>query len=255
MILLLSSSKRLDFSINTNFSFSSSQPDFLDKSHELIENLRILSPKDHSNLLNLSPKLLQQNIEWIVSWHLPFGMKNAKPALFAFSGDVFLKLNARNLSNSDLKFANDHIRIISGLYGLLKPFDLIMPYRLEMGTHLKTRKGTNLYDFWGETLVNALNDLLMIRKPGILINLTSYEYFKAIHPGQIKGRIVTPVFKDFKNGQYKVLALYAKYARGLMTRFILQNQVTQPEDLKLFDKEGYAWDANLSSKNEFVFTR
>ena len=254
MIILLSPAKRLDFNttsaINTH-----TQPQMADQSKELIKKLRTLSLKRISDLMDLSPELTQLNFERYHNWHWPFSLENAKQTILAFQGDVYKKLDAQSLNEKEMTFAQEHLRILSGLYGVLRPLDLIQAYRLEMGTKLQTSQGKNLYEYWGDSLTENINNILETQNTKVLINLASNEYFKAVKPKNIDVPIITPVFKDFKNGRYKVLSIYAKYARGLMTRFIIKNKIDKPEKLKLFDAEGYAFDSNLSSEMEWVFTR
>lgn len=254
MIIILSPAKRLDFN-KTLATSTHTQPQMADQSKELIKKLRTLSLKKISGLMDLSPELTQLNFERYHNWLWPFNLENAKQTILAFQGDVYKKLDAQSLNEKDLTFAQEHLRILSGLYGVLRPLDLIQAYRLEMGTKLQTSRGKNLYEFWGNTLTENINSILETQSTKVLINLASNEYFKAIKPKNILAPIITPVFKDFKNGQYKVLSLYAKYARGLMTRFIIKNKIDKPEKLKLFDAEGYAFDSNLSNEKEWVFTR
>ncbi len=254
MIILLSPAKRLDFN-KTSAVKTHTQPQMADQSKELIKKLRTLSLKKISDLMDLSPELTQLNFERYHNWHWPFSLGNAKQTILAFQGDVYKKLDAQSLNKKELVFTQEHIRILSGLYGVLRPLDLIQAYRLEMGTKLQTFQGKNLYEFWGNTLTENINSILETQSSKVLINLASNEYFKAIKPKNIDAPIITPVFKDFKNGQYKVLSLYAKYARGLMTRFIIKNKIYKAEKLKLFDADGYAFDSNLSNEREWVFTR
>ena len=254
MIILLSPAKRLDFN-TTSAIRTHTQPQMVDQSKELIKKLRTLSLKKISGLMDLSPELTQLNFERYLNWHLPFSLENAKQTILAFQGDVYKKLDAQSLNEKELAFAQEHLRILSGLYGVLRPLDLIQAYRLEMGTKLQTFQGKNLYEYWGDSLTENINSILETQSTKVLINLASNEYFKAIKPKNNDVPIISPVFKDFKNGRYKVLSLYAKYARGLMTRFIIKNKIDKPEKLKLFDAEGYAFDANLSSEKEWVFTR
>ena len=254
MLTIISPAKRLELEKSPQ-EYKSTIPDFLDQSKKLIQKLRSLSQKKISELMDLSPDLVRLNIERYARWHLPFTEDNAMQAIQTFQGDVYKKLDARSLSEADINFAQEHLRILSGLYGILRPLDLIQPYRLEMGTKLVYRQKKNLYEFWGNLLSDHVNKLLESQKSKFLINLASNEYFKSIKPKQINAPIITPVFKDFKNGQYKILFLYAKYARGLMTRFIIRNKIDSPEELKLFDKEGYTYDPNISSESEWVFTR
>ncbi len=254
MLTIISPAKRLELE-NLPPVYNYTIPDFLEQSEKLIKKLRTLSQKKIAKMMDLSDDLVRLNIERYAGWHLPFSGKNAFQTIHTFQGDVYRKLDAESLINSDLDFAQEHLRILSGLYGILRPLDLIQPYRLEMGTKLAYRQKKNLYEFWGNTISDYINELLEKQELKILINLASNEYFKSVKPRQIKAPIITPVFKDFKNGQYKVLFLYAKYARGLMTRFIIENRINTPEELKLFDKEGYSYDVNLSTNTEWVFTR
>jgi len=254
MITLLSPAKRLDFE-PVPITKKYTQPQMLDKSKLLIKKLQTFSRKKIAELMDLSPELTALNFERYHSWNLPFSQKNAKQAILAFQGDVYRKLKAQTLNEKELDFAQEHLRILSGLYGILRPLDLIQPYRLEMGTKMDVSGNKNLYEFWGRKLAENLLKEMEKQNTKVLINLASNEYFKAIKPKNINIPIITPIFKDFKNGQYKVLFLYAKYARGLMTRFIIKNKIDKPEKLKLFDSEGYAFDSNLSTEKEWVFTR
>ena len=175
--------------------------------------------------------------------------------MLAFNGDVYSGLGATDFTDKDLKFAQQHLRILSGLYGLLRPMDLMQPYRLEMGTRFNNHRGKDLYQFWGSTITEALNQQLTALKTDVLVNLASNEYFKSVKREELKGRVVTPVFKDWKNGQYKIISFYAKKARGLMGRYAILERLTHVDQLKQFDLEGYSYAADLSSVNEWVFTR
>jgi len=205
--------------------------------------------------MGISPKLAQLNFERFINWQLPFSTDNAKQALLAFKGDVYTGLDAYSLNEDELQTAQNDLRILSGLYGVLKPLDLIQAYRLEMGKKLQTKKGNNLYEFWGDKITKEINKSLIAKNDKYLINLASNEYFKAVVKKKVKAEIITPVFKDFKNGQYKVISFFAKKARGLMTRFIIQNKITDPEHLKAFNSEGYNFNPQLSKNTELVFTR
>ena len=205
--------------------------------------------------MGISPKLSQLNFERFVNWQLPFNMENAKQAILAFTGDVYTGIDASTLNETELQTAQTDLRILSGLYGVLKPLDLIQAYRLEMGKKLQTPKGKNLYEFWGDKITNEINKTLKEKEDKYLINLASNEYFKSVNKKEVKAEIITPVFKDLKNGQYKVISFFAKKARGLMTRFIIQNQITDPEYLKAFNSDGYVFNPHLSKNQELVFTR
>jgi cytoplasmic iron level regulating protein YaaA (DUF328/UPF0246 family) len=189
------------------------------------------------------------------AWNRPFTPKNSKQAILAFKGDVYTGLDAETMTTAELDFAQDHLRILSGLYGVLHPLDLMQPYRLEMGTQFKNPRGKNLYEFWGDKITQALNLDLKKQKDSILINLASNEYFQSIHTKNLEARIITPVFKDEKNGIYKIISFYAKKARGMMSRYIIRNKLTNPEAIKKFDAAGYQFDAKSSNHDEWVFTR
>ena len=251
MLILISPSKTLDFSRNF-ITPENTMPDFLTEAEELITELRKYSTSRLSKLMNVSTKLAQLNYDRYQYWTLPFNSENSRQALLAFKGDVYDGLNAETFTESDFIFAQDHLRILSGLYGILKPLDLMQPYRLEMGTPLKTRKWKDLYDFWGSKITDKINECI---KEDILINLASNEYFKAVKKKNIQARIITPIFKDYKNGSYKFMSLYGKKARGLMASFIIRNKLIDTEQLKLFDMDGYYFNDEMSSTNEWVFTR
>jgi len=253
MLLVISPAKTLDFespSVTQQFS----QPGYLDQSILLIEQLKTFSTAEIASLMKLSDKLAGLNLARYQTWQLPFDMQNAKQAVLAFKGDVYTGLDADTLEQQDFEFAQSHLRILSGLYGVLKPLDLIQPYRLEMGTKLTNVRGKDLYAFWGEQLKLAIeNDPALA--DGILINLASNEYFKALHAKQLQARIITPIFKDWKNGQYKIISFYAKKARGLMSRFIIDNKIDNAEQIKAFDREGYRFSAEQSKGDDWVFIR
>ncbi|MDE5420665.1 peroxide stress protein YaaA [Ancylomarina sp. DW003] len=254
MLILISPAKSLDFetkSTTKNFSEAS----FLKDSQTLIKKLRKLSTDEIADFMGISPKLAQLNFERFLSWQLPFNLDNAKQAVLAFKGDVYTGLDAYSLSEKELQTAQMDLRILSGLYGVLRPLDLIQAYRLEMGKKLQTKKGDNLYEFWGDKITKEINKTLKEKDGKFLINLASNEYFKSVNKKKIKAEVITPVFKDLKNGQYKVISFFAKKARGLMTRFIIQNEITDPEHLKAFDSDGYIFNPQLSKNTELVFTR
>jgi len=252
MKIILSPAKSLDFETEAPTSLYTN-PEFLEHSTKLNKKLKTLSRKKLSELMKISDDLAALNYDRNQSWEPPFTPKNAKQAVYSFTGQAYQGLDANTIPEDKIPALQDKLRILSGLYGLLKPLDLMQPYRLEMGTKLKVGKTENLYKFWGDTLANALNEEL--EDGELLINLASSEYFKALPKKTLKTEMITPVFKDFKNGAYKVIMTYAKKARGLMTRYIIENDVETLEELKGFNVEGYAFSEELSKDNELVFTR
>ena len=258
MIFVISPAKALDFdSPSSTERFS--QPDFLDDAEQLIGIMRRLSPAEVAKLMSLSDPLATLNVARYESWSRPFDTTNAKQAVLAFNGDVYEGLDAGSLNEEDLDWAQAHLRILSGLYGLLRPLDLMQAYRLEMGTRLDNPAGKNLYAYWGERLTEALNILLGAEreagKPPILVNLASDEYFKSVKPAKLEGRIITPVFEDWKGGAYKIISFYAKRARGLMSRYAITNRVEDVEALKGFDLENYSFAPQASGEDRLVFRR
>lgn len=272
MLIVLSPAKNLDYeSPLTTERYS--QPDMLDSAEELIEALRELAPQDISSLMSISDKLGVLNYDRYQQWSRPFSTDNARPAVLAFNGDVYTGLEADTMSDDDLQFAQEHLRILSGLYGLLRPLDLMQPYRLEMGTRFANSKGKNLYEFWGNRITEAINDHMdsigsvdSIEsvdstesvdsiESAVLINLASNEYFKSVKPKQLNAEVITPVFKDAKNGQYKVISFFAKKARGKMASYIIRNRITDAEAIKAFDLDGYYFDEASSEPNKPVFLR
>jgi len=254
MLIVISPAKTLDFE-TAPITSSHTFPRFVDQSQQLIDTLKKLSVQDIAELMKLSDKLASLNVARYESWQSEFTFENAKQAILAFKGDVYTGLDAESLSEEDLQFAQDHLRILSGLYGVLKPLDLMQPYRLEMGTKLSNGRGKNLYEFWGTTLCDDLNQTLASNDTPVLVNLASNEYYKAAKEKNIQGRIITPAFKDWKNGQYKMISFYAKKARGLMTRYIIQNKIKDPEQLKAFDLEGYRFAESMSEGDNWTFIR
>ena len=232
-----------------------SYPNFLDKSQELINELRKLHPTDIAALMSVSPALAELNFERFQQWHLPFTVDNARQALFAFNGDVYDGLDARNLSSSQLAFLDQRLRILSGLYGVLKPFDLMQPYRLEMGSKLRVGDAKNLYQFWGEQITGYFNEEFADERIPVLVNLASEEYFKSIHAEKLQARVVTPVFLEAKGDKPRVVAFMAKRARGMMVRFLAEQQVEDVEDIKTFDYGGYSFSSSLSSGDRWAFVR
>lgn len=254
MLTVLSPAKTLDFD-NPAPTRRSTQPRFLAQSAALIEDARELSPEDIRELMGVSENIAELNFRRFHNWATPFDRENAKQALFAFRGDVYTGLDADSLDSDDIAFAQQHLRILSGLYGLLRPLDLMQPYRLEMGLKFSNRGGPNLYAFWGGSLTRSLNSELGRSGSQVLVNLASNEYFRALQPKDLNADLVTPVFKDLKNGKYKVISFYAKKARGQMARFIVRERLDDPRDLFDFAVGGYRYNAELSSANEPVFTR
>lgn len=254
MLLVISPAKTLDFE-NPAHTKIHSEADFLKESSQLIGELRQLKIDDISTMMGISSKLAQLNFERFHQWQTPFTPENSKQALLAFKGEVYTGIDAASFSEEDFIQAQDHLRILSGLYGVLQPLDLIQAYRLEMGRKLSTRKGETLYQFWGDKITTSINKDLAKNGSKYLINLASYEYFKSINKKKLKAEIITPTFKDLKGDTYKTISFYAKKARGLMTRFIIQNKISDPEELKAFNLEGYNYNPSLSKENIPVFTR
>lgn len=254
MLLVVSPAKNLDYESDlatTEFS----QPTLLEHSQLLIDECIKLSPADIAGLMKISDKLAGLNAARFGEWQTPFTPDNARQAVLAFNGDVYTGLDAASFSDKDFAFAQQHMRILSGLYGLLKPLDLMQAYRLEMGTKLANSRGTNLYQFWGSLITDALNEVLAEQQDQVLVNLASNEYFKSVKKKELNADIITPSFKDWKNGQYKMISFFAKKARGLMARYIIQNQITDVEQIKGFDLDGYEFNAELTKGNDWVFTR
>ncbi len=254
MMIVISPAKTLDFETPPGTQ-EYTQPGFLDDSTQLIETLRKLEPDQVGALMSISSKLAILNSNRYFSWKRPFTLDNAKQAIFAFKGDVYTGLDAETMTAAELTFAQRHLRMLSGLYGVLRPLDLMQPYRLEMGTQLKNSRGNNLYEFWGDKITLALNQDLANQNDNILINLASNEYFQSIQPSKLNARIITPVFKDQKNGVYKIISFFAKKARGMMSRYIIRNKLTEPDVIKNFDVAGYRFSKVDSSRDEWIFTR
>ena len=254
MLILISPAKTLDFDTPATTA-TATQPELLAEAEGLIGQLRQLAPAQIASLMKLSDKLAALNAARYGQWATPFTVANAKQALLAFKGDVYTGLAADSLSEADLAFAQRHVRILSGLYGVLRPLDLMQPYRLEMGTKLANPRGKDLYAFWGGTLTERVNQLLQTEGYDTLVNLASHEYFRSIQPRALQARLITPVFKDQKNGQYKIISFYAKKARGLMSRYAIDRRIEDAEQLKGFDAEGYYFAPRHSSEREWVFLR
>ena len=249
MLAIISPSKTQDFSECNIDIFSQTRQ--LESSNELIGILKSKSKSQISKLMSLSEKLSELNFDRFQKFKLPFTLDNAKQAILAFKGDVYNGINAPDLSSEDLEFAQSKVRMLSGLYGVVRPLDLIQPYRLEMGTNLSNLKGPNLYDYWGSEISNVLNE----DEPDLIINLASNEYFKAIDKNTLKANILDIVFKEKKGETYKIIGIYAKRARGLMVNYIIRNRLENPEALKNFSDEGYRFDKDLSSDSSWVYLR
>ena len=254
MLIILSPTKTIDMSV-TPITDYYSIPEHLSKVQTLINQLKSKSVNELSTLMKISPRLAQLNFERFQQWQTPFNLDNALQAVFAFKGEVFHGLDVESLQQDDLLFAQNHLVILSGLYGTLRALDLIQPYRLEMGTKAAFGGKKNLYDYWKESITQSLRTALDKQNDNLLINLASNEYFKSVDARKLGADIITPVFKENKNGSYKIVTVYAKKARGMMTKFIIQNQISNPENLKLYDADGYYFNEALSSADIFVFTR
>jgi len=254
MLMVLSPAKTLDYEspLTTD---AHTVPDFIPRSAELITVLRDKSPAEIGHLMQISDPLAQLNIARYASWTKKFSFDNARQAVLAFNGDVYEGLDARSLNEKQLSWAQDHLRILSGLYGLLRPLDLMQPYRLEMGTRLQTKRGKDLYAFWGDELTGKLSETLISLKSKALVNLASEDYFKSVRPAELTVPVITPVFEDWKGGKYKIISFHAKRARGLMARYAIEKKITAPEKLQAFDAEGYAFAPAASDDTRWVFRR
>lgn len=252
MKIVISPAKSLDFETKAP-TLEFTEGIFLNEAEKLNLALKKKSPKKLCELMSISQNLGELNWQRNQNWQLPFSLNNAKQAVFAFKGDVYIGLDSYSLSDLQIKQLQKKLRILSGQYGLLKPLDLMQPYRLEMGTKLKVGRKNNLYEFWDTKITKELNSEL--NEGEVFINLASNEYFKVIKPKLLKFPVITPVFKDYKNGKLKMISFFAKKARGLMVRYIIDNNIETSEELKGFNYEGYAFDSNLSSNTELVFTR
>lgn len=254
MHLVISPAKTLDYTTPPTVDHYT-LPHFLGDATRLIDLLRPQSTADIAQLMSLSDNLAELNVARYRAWHPAFTPDNAKQAVLAFAGDVYDGLDATSLTADDLAFAQQHLRILSGLYGLLRPLDLIQPYRLEMGTRLAGRHGKDLYAFWGDRITAALSTDLHTTTDPVLINLASEEYFKAVRPAKLAARVITPVFEDWKNGRYKVISFFAKRARGLMARYAMVQRLQEPSGLKDFALAGYQFDAADSTADTWIFRR
>jgi len=254
MLIVVSPAKALDENTKVQTELHT-QCAFLDQAESLIDELQLIGPDEVGQLMHISENLSELNYERFQAWKRPFPAEHAKQAAWLFKGDVYQGLDAYSLSQSGIDYIQNHLRILSGLYGLLKPCDDMLPYRLEMGTKFANKQGKDLYTFWGNQITDLLNAQLAEQEGTTLVNLASNEYFKAVKKKELKGRIVTPIFKDWKGGKYKIISFYAKKARGLMARYAADNLIENAEDLKFFDISGYKFDAEMSSETEWVFTR
>jgi len=256
MLMVVSPAKSLDFETRPG-TRKFSQPEFLKESNALVKDLRKLEPDDLSELMDISPSLAEENHRRFANWHTPFDLKNSKQAIFAFKGDVYLGLQAEDFGTADLNFAQKHLRILSGLYGVLRPLDLMQPYRLEMGRKFGGNGAKTLYEFWGAKLTDQLNAEFESQssKKNVLINLASNEYFNSIQTKGLDAEIITPVFKDWSNGKYRIVSFFAKKARGQMAAHIIKNRLQSPAKLKDFAVDGYRFDPEESTDNKLVFKR
>ncbi|MBI9042151.1 peroxide stress protein YaaA [Lutibacter sp.] len=252
MKIVISPAKSLDFETQLPIN-KYTQGLFLEEAAKINSVLKSKSPKKLSELMSISSNLGELNWQRNQDWQLPFTLENARQAIYAFKGDVYIGLDAYTLNEEKINQLQNKLRILSGQYGLLKPLDLMQPYRLEMGTKLKIGVKKDLYQFWDKKITNELNAELSDNE--VFINLASNEYFKVIKPTLLKAKVITPVFKDYKDGKLKIISFFSKKARGLMVRYIIDNSIEKIEDLKGFNSEGYAFDSNLSSENQLVFTR
>ena len=254
MLTILGPAKTIDTSPH-GITKKSSFPQYIDQAQVLVNQVRKYSVPQLKSLMKVSDKLATLSFERYAGWRNSYSAAEGQQAILAFSGEVFNGLQARSLSEKDLLFAQKHIRLLSGLYGVLRPLDLILPYRLEMGTKMKNKKVKNLYDFWKDIIPHKIAEDTAIQSPKVLINLASNEYFRSIDPGSFPYEILTPVFKESDGAGYRNVTVYAKKARGLMLRFIIQNRISDPEYLKAFDEEGYYFNNDLSNGTELVFCR
>ena len=254
MLIVLSPAKSLDYKTPAKVK-APTLPEFVSESAKLIADLKKLSPQEVANLMGLSDQLAALNVGRYSDWSKKFTEENSKPAIYAFDGDVYDGFDVKTLDAKAIAFAQDHIRILSGLYGALRPLDLMQPYRLEMGTSLKNARGKDLYAFWGERVTDSLKQVLEQQKKPVLLNLASEEYFKVLQAKNLDCPVISPIFQDGKDGKYKIISFYAKRARGLMARYVVENRITDPADLKGFNLDGYKYYAAESKVDKPVFRR
>lgn len=254
MLITLSPSKGQDFE-TPGLSKTYSKPEALKDSERLIKELRKIKQKDIQDLMSVSENIAKLTVDRYKAFNTPFTPKNAKQAIFAFKGDVYSGIDIETFKEADLKYAQDHLRILSGLYGCLRPLDLIQPYRLEMKTKLANARGDNLYQFWGDRITDELNKELEKQQEPVLVNLASNEYFKSVKPKKLKGRLLNINFKETKDGKTRIVAIFAKRARGMMADYILRNRIEKPEDIKKFNAGGYRFSKQLSDDKQWTFVR
>ncbi len=254
MLAVISPAKKLKFD-EPPVDLPVSEPEFLSDTHELASVCRKLTRADLRAMMKISDALADLNHQRFQTFSTSPSETQTRPAVLAFAGDTYTGLDAPSLDKADLNYAQDHLRILSGLYGLLRPLDLIQPYRLEMGRKLKTKRGETLYAFWGDRLAKALDARLANHKHPVLINLASHEYFRAVEAKALKARVITPVFKEFKNDQYKVIGLFAKRARGAMARYMIKHRLEDPQDLQRFAEDGYRFRPDMTTGDNWVFAR
>ena len=254
MLIVLSPAKSLDYKTPVKVK-APTLPEFVSESAKLIADLKKLAPQDVAKLMGLSDQLATLNVGRYRDWSKKFTEENSKPAIYAFDGDVYDGFDVKTLDAKSIQFAQDHLRILSGLYGALKPLDLMQPYRLEMGTSFKNARGKDLYAFWGGRVTDSIKKVLEKQKKPVLLNLASEEYFKVLQPKDLDCPVIAPVFQDAKDGKYKIISFYAKRARGLMARYVVENRITDPADLNGFNLDGYKYYAAESKVDKPVFRR
>ncbi len=254
MLIVLSPAKSLDYKTPAKVK-APTLPEFVSESAKLIADLKKLSPQEVANLMGLSDQLAALNVGRYRDWSKKFTEENSKPAIYAFDGDVYDGFDVKTLDAKAIAFAQDHIRILSGLYGALRPLDLMQPYRLEMGTAFKNARGKDLYAFWGERVTHSLKQVLEQQKKPVLLNLASEEYFKVLQAKNLDCPVISPIFQDGKDGKYKIISFYAKRARGLMARFVVENRITDAADLKGFNLDGYKYVPSESKPDKPLFRR
>ena len=254
MLIVLSPAKSLDYKTPAKVK-APTLPEFVSESAKLIADLKKLSPQEVANLMGLSDQLAALNVGRYRDWSKKFTEENSKPAIYAFDGDVYDGFDVKTLDAKAIAFAQDHIRILSGLYGALRPLDLMQPYRLEMGTAFKNARGKDLYAFWGERVTHSLKQVLEQQKKPVLLNLASEEYFKVLQAKNLDCPVISPIFQDGKDGKYKIISFYAKRARGLMARYVVENRITDAADLKGFNLDGYKYVPSESKPEKPLFRR
>ncbi len=254
MLTVISPAKTLDYETAPT-TRRATQPEFIEQAEALVDDARALSPEDIAGLMGVSDNIAELNHSRFMNFSTPFSLDNAKQAVLAFKGDVYTGLDAESLDSTQLRFAQKHLRILSGLYGMLRPLDLMQPYRLEMGLKFDNRGGSNLYQFWGDRITESLNRDIGKSGSKVLVNLASNEYFKSVHAKALDADIITPVFKDLRGGKYKMISFFAKKARGQMARFIIEKSLNDPAGLKRFRTDGYRYNKAESTARDWVFTR